>query len=237
MANVLAVIPARGGSKGVLRKNLRTVGGITLIAHAIHSAKLAKNISRCVVSTDDDEIASVALEAGGDVPFIRPTELATDIASSIDVLIHAHDFCEQIDEITYDIVVLLQPTTPFRSGKDIDATIRLLKDHPERESAVSVAPAETCNPHYLYRYQSDNTGITPLLADNSIGKRRQDLEQYYIRTGAVYAVMSSYLTKQHRVVGPNSLAYVMDTDRSINIDSELELFIANQIWSYYHMKP
>ncbi len=236
MANILAVIPARGGSKGVPRKNLRTVGGTTLIAHAIYSAKLSNNISRCIISTDDNEIAAAALEAGGDVPFIRPAELATDTASSVDVLIHALNFCEQNDKIKYDIIALLQPTTPFRSVDDIDATIQLLKNHPERESAVTVAPAEMCNPHYLYQYQSDNAGVTPLLKNNSMSKRRQDQKKYYIRTGAVYAVTRAHLTKQYEVMGSDSLAHIVDAERSINIDSELELFIADQMWSYFHMK-
>ncbi len=234
MKNVLAVIPARGGSKGVKRKNLCTVGGVSLVARAINSAKSAKSILRCIVSTDDEEIASAAVEAGGDVPFMRPAELATDTASSVDVLIHAYEFCKRHDNVDYDIVVLLQPTTPFRSGEDIDGTVELLKASPGHKSAVTIAPAEGCNPHYLYRYQSDNAEILPLLINDSVGERRQDLEKYYIRTGAVYAVMSSYLIGQHRVMGENSLAYIVDAERSINIDSQLELIIANQICLHYN---
>lgn len=233
MNRVLAVIPARGGSRGVARKNLRAVGGIPLIVHALNSANRSKLISRCIVSTEDEEIAEVARKNNGDVPFMRPTELATDTASSVATLIHAVDYCEQQERRSYEIAVLLQPTTPFRTADDIDGTVQLLLDRVNRNTAITVAASDNCNPNYLYRQVGSESSIMqPLLDASATGQRRQDMEKYYVRTGAVYAVRVPFLNRHKTVIESRCLAYVTPSEHAINIDTELQLFIAEQIWTF-----
>jgi CMP-N-acetylneuraminic acid synthetase len=125
---VLAVVPARGGSKGIPKKNLRAVGGRPLIARVGDVVRQVKEVDRAIVSTDDLEIADAAAEAGLDAPFLRPTDLSSDTASSLDVVIHALTTMEMADGRRYDIVVLLEPTSPLRTAEQVSAAIAMLVD-------------------------------------------------------------------------------------------------------------
>jgi len=232
MMRTLAVIPARGGSKGVPRKNLRNLGGEPLIAHTIRAALGSTTLTRTIVSTDDEEIAEVSRSFGADVPFIRSEELSSDTAASVSVAINALQFCEDSENETYDIVVLLQPTTPFRSSGDIDKAVCLLVENPAAESAITVAPMGACNPHYFYRKKSQGELWEPVSGSASLERRRQDLEELFIRTGAVYAVRRSYLLHEKRLMSDESLALVMKENESINIDTEFDLFLANAILDF-----
>jgi len=228
MVNCLAVIPCRGGSKGVHRKNLREVGGIPLVAHTINAANASTLITRTIVSTDDDEIASVAKEYGGDVPFIRPEKYATDQAKSIDVVLHALNKCSEQFKEQYDYLILLQPTSPFRDNIHIDSAIKMLVGNKNAESLISVkeVPNE-CNPHYIYKILDDNY-CQPLIDSKEI-IRRQDQPKSYVRNGAIYVVKVPYLLQNESLMAERSLAYEMSDESSVNIDTELDLVIARSI--------
>jgi len=226
MEKCLAVIPARGGSKGIPRKNLQELQGIPLIAHTIQAAKKSKLISRVIVSTDDEEIADVSRLYGAEVPFIRPEELGSDTASSVDVVVHALSECES-DGDNYSMLVLLQPTCPFRTADDIDSVIEMLLEDLEAQSAITVKPVPNeCNPHYIYKLEDKSW--SPLVYSEKI-QRRQDLPQYFVRTGDVYAVRTDYLKENNKVIGEHNLVYVMSEEVSVNIDTPLDLLVARTI--------
>ena len=142
MANILGVITARGGSKGVPRKNIKDLGGKPLIAYTIEVAKKSELITHLITSTDDQKIAEIAKKYGCNVPFLRPKELARDNTPTLPVLQHATEFMEKKLGIKFDYLVLLQPTSPFRIAEDIDKTIQLLIDTPEADSSVSICEVE-----------------------------------------------------------------------------------------------
>ncbi len=230
MVNCLAVIPCRGGSKGVHRKNLREIDGIPLVAHTIHAANASKLITRTIVSTDDDEIASVAKEYGGDVPFIRPEKYATDEAKSIDVVFHALNQCCELFKEQYDYLILLQPTSPFRTSIHIDSAIQMLINDENAESVISVkeVPNE-CNPFYIYKIL-DNSYCQPLIESKEI-VRRQEQPKSYVRNGAIYVVKVQNLLQNGSLIAAKNLAYEMDDESSINIDTELDLLVTRTIAS------
>ncbi|HEX9660078.1 MAG TPA: acylneuraminate cytidylyltransferase family protein, partial [Rhodothermales bacterium] len=151
---VLAVIPARGGSKGVPRKNLVQLCGRPLIAYTIGAGLSATSVSRLVVSTEDEEIASVARSLGADVPFIRPATLATDTAQSLPVVQHAIQAVEEVEGTPYDVIVMLQPTTPLRTAGDIDSAVALLLES-GADSVVSVVDVGGHHPYRMKRIDDD----------------------------------------------------------------------------------
>jgi N-acylneuraminate cytidylyltransferase len=212
---VLGLITARGGSKGLPGKNIRSVGGRPLIDFTIVAAKAAHSIDRLVLSTDDDEIARVALACGCEVPFRRPAHLSTDTAASIDVALHA------LTELpSYDIVVLLQPTSPARSTDDIDAACWRLAQS-GAPSCVSVCLADQ-SPYWMYRLD-DGQHLYPLLEAPADVQRRQDLPPVYVLNGAIYVARSSWLRKHRRFVGDGTVAHLMPAARSIDIDTHEDI--------------
>lgn len=216
--SVLAVIPARGGSKGVPRKNIRLLGGRPLIAWTIAAAFQSARITRVVVSTDDPEIAEVAAALGADTPFIRPAELAGDKAPGDAPLRHA---VAQLPG--HDVAVLLQPTSPFRTFEDIDRCLALVE--PTR-SVVSVSEVSK-HPAWMFTLSED--GMSAILPDWVQVARRQDLPAVYALNGAVYAISCDALAAGESLVGPNSKAYVMPAERSIDIDTEADLAFAETV--------
>ncbi len=213
----LAVIPARGGSKGVPGKNVRMLGGVPLIAHTIAAARGATRLARCVVSTDDAEIARVAAQHGGDAPFIRPAELATDQAASLGVMQHALRMVEQAEPGTrYDALVMLQPTTPFRTAADIDGALALL----ERTGADSVISVMDVAGHHPARmkYLDGDRLVDPPFGEAVENQPRQQLRPMYIRNGAVYATRRDVLLGGS-FKGKDSRAWIMPAERSVNIDT------------------
>ena len=215
---VLALIPARGGSKGLPGKNIRPAGGKPLIAWTVEAARASRFIDRIVLSTDDDAIMNVARDWGCDVPFRRPAELATDTATSLDVALHALDALPG-----FDVLVLLQPTSPLRTSDDIDAVCRALSNA-DVDSCVSVCAVEY-SPYWMYRLDDAHT-LRPLLDDAS-ASRRQDLPDVYRLNGAVYATRVGWLRSQRRFVGPGTVGHVMPDERSIDIDTiaDFESFV------------
>jgi CMP-N,N'-diacetyllegionaminic acid synthase len=219
---VLCVIPARGGSKGLPGKNLRSLGGRPLIAWSIDVARRSRAIDRVVVSTDDEEIAAVAAEHGAPVPFLRPAALATDDALQIDVMIHALKRMEAEDGRHYDVVILLQPTTPLRTPEDVDVAVARLLD----TGATSVVAVTPASEHPFYMCTLDGDRIVPLMEDARMHGNRQEFPAVYRRNGAVYAVRRDVLLEGRSLYGEDSRAHIMPRDRSVNIDTELDLTTA-----------
>jgi CMP-N,N'-diacetyllegionaminic acid synthase len=210
---VLALIPARGGSKGIPGKNIRVVGGKPLLAYTAEAALAARCVDRVVVSTDDEAIADAARAAGCDVPFMRPAELASDTAGSVDVALHA---LSQLPG--YDVLVLLQPTSPLRTADDVDAACALLANG--AASCVSVCAVEE---HPWWMYRIDGGRLLPLMPDAKRATRRQDLPAVYSLNGAIYAIDAKRLSEQRGFVGEDTAAYVMPAERSLDIDTPLQL--------------
>ena len=213
--SVLAIIPARGGSKGVPRKNVRGVAGKPLIAWSIDEAKKSGYIDRLVLSSDDAEIIETAKAWGCEVPFVRPAELARDESPGIDPGALPK----------YDIVVLLQATSPLRSMADIDGCIQHCISNGAK-ACVSVSEAEQ-SPYWMYRLGSEGQ-MQPLMPENEF-VRRQDLPSTYILNGAVYVAFSDWLVEHKTFVSSETLGFVMPSERSLDIDTELDLQILNMI--------
>jgi CMP-N-acetylneuraminic acid synthetase len=220
------VIPARGGSKGVPRKNLRLVDGEPLIAHAIRAARESRRLSAFVTTTEDDEIAKVA--AGGGSPVLmRPPDLAADDSPMVEVVLHALARSEQEAGGSYDAVVLLQPSSPVRTGQDIDAAIGILEGDPEIEAVVSVVPTEDDHPARMYRM--DGRGELESYWPELETAQRQVLPVLYYRNGAIYAVRRSVLVHKRTLMGDRKRPYVMSRDRLVNVDEERDLVIADAL--------
>lgn len=215
----LGVIPARGGSKGVPRKNITMVGGKPLIAYTIDAAKRSKYLDKFLVSSEDSEILEVSINLGSDV-LTRPAELALDETPGIDPVLHAVD-CNP----GYDYVVLLQPTSPLRLATDIDGAIETCINN-DACSCVSVRPVSE-NPYWMYTL-TNRLQLRPVMPDHEFS-RRQDLPQTYLLNGAVYVVNVEWLRTTKRFVSENTLAYIMPVDRSLDIDSLKDLHILKQL--------
>lgn len=215
--SVLAIIPARGGSKGVPRKNIREVAGKPLIAWTIEAAGKSQYIDRIVVSTDDPEIAGVAAQWGGEVPFLRPSELAQDDTPGIAPVIHMVTTLQP----EYDLVVLLQPTSPLRTAEDIDGAVAMLMTAGAKTCVSVVEPDKS--PYWMYSL--DNSGhLLPLLGGNF--SCRQEIPTVYALNGAVYVADVGWLLDRQTFVSDETLAYVMPKGRSIDIDTEADLAIS-----------
>lgn len=214
---ILAIIPARGGSKGIPHKNIMDICGKPLIAYSIENAKQSKYIDYVLVSTDDEKIKEKALEYGAKVPFIRPYEISNDSAKSIDVVLHAINYLKDIKK-EFDYVILLQPTSPLRTYEDIDNAIEvLLKDN--GESLVSLCEVDE-NPVIMRTIE--NNKLKPIMEYNGGNLRRQELPKVYIFNGAVYLNKTSMLIEEKTFVNSETLPYVMDEKKSIDIDNILD---------------
>lgn len=210
---ILAIIPARGGSKGVPRKNIRDLAGKPLIAWTIDEAKKSRYIDRLILSSEDDEIIEVAKEYGCEVPFKRPLELAQDDTPGIDPVLHAIEQCPG-----YDYVVLLQPTSPLRTVEDIDGCIEKLLVS-EADFCVSVSEPDK-SPYWMYTLENDK--MVSLLPQEGLVLRRQELPKVYSLNGAVYVGEIQQVIIQKGFITDNTIAYSMDNVSSIDIDSELD---------------
>jgi CMP-N-acetylneuraminic acid synthetase len=225
IGKVLAVIPARGGSKGVPRKNIRLVCGQPLIAYTIETALAARHLfHRIIVSTDDDEIASVARQCGAEVPFQRPALLARDESPVIPMLQHAVDFVERQDGVQMDWVCLLQPTEPFRSVDDVLHCLELGAAG-GCDSVISVVQVFATHPILMKRIEHDQ--LLPFCIEEKEGTRRQDYRpEAYMRNGAVYLTRRRSLMEQGSIWGKVIRPYVMPLERSVSIDTELDMKLA-----------
>lgn len=212
MTGVLAIITARGGSKGLPGKNLRSLGGLPLIAWTVRAALDARCIDRVVVSTDDDAIADAALAAGAEWPFRRPAALASDNATSVDVMRHALDALSG-----HDKAVLLQPTSPFRTAADLDAGFALWQKTPDAGGCVSVCAALE-SPWLMFGSASDGR-LARLLPEPPGGLRRQDLPKALVLNGAFYFVDVARFMAEGQLLFADGLGFEMPVSRSIDIDT------------------
>ncbi|MEK3994162.1 acylneuraminate cytidylyltransferase family protein [Psychrobacillus sp. FSL K6-2365] len=209
---VLAIIPARGGSKGVPRKNIRNLAGKPLIAWTIEEAKKSMYIDRLILSSEDNEIIETAKDYGCDIPFVRPVHLAKDTTSGIEPVLHA------LREIEgYDYVVLLQPTSPLRIVEDIDGCLENLI---ETKSPACVSVKEPMNsPYWMYTLNSEEK-MVPLIEQDSLTKRRQDLPDVYALNGAVYVAEVNWLKQSKSFLTSDTVVFIMPNNRSHDIDTE-----------------
>jgi N-acylneuraminate cytidylyltransferase len=215
---VLGLIPARGGSKGLPRKNVLNAGGKPLIAWTIEAARQSEVVGHTILSSDDDEIMKVAAAWGCSVPFRRPDELASDTASTMDVVMHALD---QFPECEY--VVLLQPTSPLRSAADINAAFGLMVES-GAPSCVSVCEVDQ-SPYWMYRLGPEGKLAAVLQTPEGV-TRRQDLPPIFTLNGAIYIARTDWLRRTGSFVNAETVGYRMPRERSIDIDTrdDFEVF-------------
>jgi len=220
---ILGLIPARGGSKRLPRKNLLPLAGRPLISWTIDAARSSRLIEQVIVSTDDAEIRDASLAAGAEIPFLRPAEIASDTASTLEVLLHAlKQLIAQGQH--YEYVVLLQPTSPLRTSADIDNAIELLLEK-QADAVVSVCPTDH-PPEWSNTLPSD-LSMRHFFRPGIRATRSQDLPPSYRLNGAIYIFRIERLLRGESLeMDDNSYAYVMPRERSVDIDSELDFRIA-----------
>lgn len=221
--NVLAITLARGGSKGILKKNMIKLAGQPLLKYTFDLAKNCNFIKRYIISTDDDEIRNYALSQGIDAPFLRPAHLSSDTATSVDALIHAVNFCERQDNLKYDFIIELMATNPFKNKEDVEKCLLKLKKT-NADSVIGVTKLEEHHPARIKKIESDK------LVDfcvPELSSRRQDLRPFaFIRNGSIYALnRDKLINEKHRFGGQNSRPHIMPWERSVNIDSHFDLAI------------
>lgn len=224
---ILGIIPARGGSKGVPRKNIKLLGDKPLIAYTIEAA-LQSQLTKVIVSTDDEEIAEVSRQYGAEVPFMRPADLASDTASSISMIQHALKTMESIEGICFDGIMLLQPTTPFRLSKDIEDAISIWKEKGS-DSVISVVDVGGTHPARM-KYLHDGYLIDPPFCEAREGQNRQELEPMFIRNGAIYLTKREVILKGS-FKGKTCAAHIMSDERSVNIDTLFDFEYAEWLYS------
>ncbi|MQA29577.1 MAG: acylneuraminate cytidylyltransferase family protein [Luteitalea sp.] len=223
----LILIPARGQSKGIPRKNLRPLGGRPLLAYTAATALAVRRATRRVLSTDDAEIAEVGRECGLEVPFMRPPELALDDTPTLPVVQHAVAWLETRGE-GVDAICLLQPTSPFRRAEDVDSCIELLETS-GADAVVTVVPVPARhNPHWVY-FRDDEGRLRLSTGESQPVTRRQDLPAAFHRDGSVYVVRRDVLMKQNSLYGSRLLSVVVDPDATVDIDTMDDLERAERV--------
>jgi len=222
---ILAIIPARGGSKKFPGKNIRRLCGKPLIGWTIEAALESDKIDRLVCSTDDKRIAKIAESMKCDVPFLRPIELAADGTKLVHAILHTIDWLEKRGEV-YDIVMTLQCTSPMRNTDDINRAIDIFVEK-EAESLFSICEME--HPVF-WCYTLDNLGrLKPLFQENYVAKRRQELPKTYLRNGAIFINKINALKKWKDFTKPKPHAYIMNRDHSVDVDDKNDFFYAEHL--------
>ncbi|GKU26935.1 cytidylyltransferase domain-containing protein [Clostridium folliculivorans] len=219
---VLAIIPARGGSKGVPKKNIKCLLGKPLIAYTIEAAKKSKYITRVVVSTDDSEIADISRQYGAEVPFLRPSELSTDLSPTNDAILHVVSELNKTQGYKADIICLLQCTSPLRDYQDIDETIDKMLST-KSDAAVSICEVE-CNPYWTNVLEDGK--LKYFLDEGKKITRRQDLPPVYRLNGAVYVVDTEVFLEKKTLEPDNITGYIMDNNKSVDIDTAIDFKMA-----------
>jgi len=221
---IMGLIPARGGSKGLIRKNVKELCGKPLVAWSIEHGLASKYVDRVIVSTDDQSIADISTRYGAEVPFLRPKELANDEAKTIDVIIHALDYFKEVGYVP-DYLLLLEPTSPLREVSDIDNCIEALLDNNRAMSIVSVARLESGHPEFNIIIKN-STGLIKKLdgSTNFRDLRRQELKDVFFFEGTVYLSDVKSLYCKRTFYHESALACVVPRWKSLEID-ELQDFI------------
>ncbi len=222
MTDTLAIIPARGGSKGIPRKNIRDFAGYPLIAYSIAAGLQAKSVTRVIVSTDDEEIAAVARDLGAEAPFLRPTEFAQDNSTDLPLFEHALHWLAYQESYHPDVVVQLRPTSPIRPRDCVDRAVGVLLAHPDADSVRGVVPAGQ-NPHKMWRLSGEDAPMQNLLdvrgIDEPYNAPRQSLPPIYWQTGHVDAVRAGTILEKHSMSGARVYPLVIDPRYTVDIDN------------------
>jgi N-acylneuraminate cytidylyltransferase/CMP-N,N'-diacetyllegionaminic acid synthase len=228
----LGVVPARGGSKGIPRKNLVLLGGRPLLAYTAESALAASRLSRVILSTDDEGIAEVGRSLGLDVPFIRPPALAQDDTPTLHVLQHALRALGEASE-SYDVIVTLQPTAPFRRASDIDGALELL-ERTEADSVVSLVDPGGVHPFKMKTIDDEGWVTDPVFARGMAHLPRQTLPTYWLLEGSIYITRRAVLLKEGRILGERTQAWLVPREQTVNIDSPFDLWLAERMLEDLH---
>ena len=227
---IVAIIPARGGSKGIPRKNIKQLFGKPLIVWTIEHAKKSRYIGRITVSTEDKEIAEISKKCGAEV-IERPEELAKDETPTIDVIFHVLEVIKA-ENFEPGLVVLLQPTSPLRNAQDIDNAIELFLKN-DCESVVSVCEVE----HSLYwSFEIENRYLKPIFGGKYLNMRRQDLSKVYTPNGAIYVSTPEILRKYKSFYCSKTIPYIMPPERSVDIDNEIDFMLAELLMRKYGLE-
>ena len=225
---MLAVIPARGGSKGVPGKNIKMLAGKPLISYTITAAVESGVFKKVIVSTDSREIADIAVQCGAEVPFLRPKEISGDLTSSDDVILHALSYYRE-NGIKFDEVCKLQPTSPFRDGNHIKEAYQLFCSK-KADFLVSVCECEH-SPLWAGIIGED-LRLDDFISDDIKRACRQELPTYYRLNGAIYMGKTEAFTNNKSFLGKNSVAYIMNQEKSVDIDSHLDFTFAEIMMQY-----
>lgn len=224
--NILGIIPARGGSKGVPGKNIKDLNGIPLIAYAINEGKKSKYINKLIVSTDDNEIARVSKKYNVEIPFMRPKELAQDNSNAIDAYIYTLNKMEKDFGYRADILVVLQPTSPLRTSEHIDEAIEMLLKS-KGDSVISVCEVE--HSPYWYKVVDNEGKITSFVEFKESNANRQELPKVYRPNGAIYVFKRELITELKTYYTDKSYGYVMKQEDSVDIDTILDFKFAEML--------
>jgi CMP-N,N'-diacetyllegionaminic acid synthase len=222
---ILAVAPARGGSKGLPGKNLRPICGVPLIARVGHVVSQIQEIDRAVVSTDSREIAKVAEQGGLAAPFLRPDDISGDLIGDVDVLVHAVSTMEKLDGCRYDVVIMLQPTSPLRTADEVRACLRMYVDN-DADSVWSVSPAEK-KFHPLKQLSLQQGRLSYYDPRGAQIIARQQLQELYYRNGVAYVLARECLLEKRSLLGERSFACIT-TKPHISIDTAEDLALAER---------
>ncbi len=233
---VLAIVPARAGSKGLPGKNIKPLNGLPLLAWPIKAALDCDLIDNVILSTDSQEFADVAAEHGANVPFLRPSEFASDTASSMGFIIHALDYYAEQGEY-YDYLVLLEPTSPLTETRDIDQALQSLNDSEGAQAIVGVSLLETAHPVYTVKIANDGL-IKPYMSDSFAElPRRQDLEPFYCLDGSLYISTVDALRQKKSFCHDKTLPFVMPKYKSFEVDDPIDFICIEAVMiNIDHMK-
>lgn len=234
-SQILAIIPARGGSKSIPGKNIKMLAGKPLIAWTIEAVKKSQYVDRVIVSTDDESIAKVATEYGAEVPFLRPTEISGDLATDVEFIEHALSYFAETEHYFPDVVLRLPPTSPLRTASDIDLGITTLVDTEGADASRPIAEV----PKHPYKFwmidENDSRFLRPFLGKEITGfdephnLPRQLFPKVYMHTGALDAVWVKTIKEQKSTSGKKLAHFPMDVESSVNIDHPLDFVIAETL--------
>lgn len=219
---ILAIIPARGGSKGLPGKNIRLLSGHPLISYSILAAQKSSKINRIIVSTDSKEIAEISEKYGAEVPFIRPANLAEDNSKDIEVFQHALNFLKEKENYFPDFVIQLRPTSPIRFLDDIDNCINLLKNNADADS-VRVVTESPITPYKMWKIKDENSPMEPLLEIEDIiepyNESRHTLPKVYWQVGVLDVIRTNIINEKNTMSGNKILPYIINREYSVDIDN------------------
>jgi len=230
---MLAIIPARGGSKGLPGKNIKLLGGVPLICHTIKAALDSNLIDRVIVSTENDEIASIAKNCGAEVPFMRSIDLASDTSMVMDSYLQVVDMITKENSKPIESFVALLPTVPLRTSKDIDKAIQIFNDK-NANSVISVVEAST--PVYWHRSISKEGILENFLPEFNALKNRQELKKTYLPNGAVYVFRTEVLRSTREYYTSKTYPYIMPKERSADIDDNFDFEWARYLFKKNNKK-